>query len=48
MVTSMESMFQNASSFDQMIGKWTTTQVTSMTNMFNGASSFQSVTLLLE
>jgi len=33
-------MFQGNTSFNQPIGKWTTTQVTSMESMFDGATSF--------
>ena len=33
-------MFWNASSFNQPISEWNTSNVTHMDNMFNGASSF--------
>jgi surface protein len=34
-------MFQNASSFNQPLGKWDVGNVQDMTNMFQGASSFK-------
>jgi surface protein len=38
--TSLESMFQGASMFDQDIGTWDVTTIVNMTNMFQGATSF--------
>ena len=39
-VTSMEEMFNEASSFDQSLNSWNTSSVTSMEEMFSDASSF--------
>jgi hypothetical protein len=39
-VTSMATMFQNASSFNQYIGDWNVSNVTTMNSMFNGATVF--------
>ena len=44
-VTTMESMFQNASSFNRALtpgasGRWDTSKVTNLTSTFNGASAF--------
>jgi surface protein len=39
-VTDMSFMFQGASSFNQPIGHWNTTQVNNMNSMFSGAQKF--------
>ena len=39
-VTSMKSMFQGNTVFDQDLSGWDVTSVNDMENMFNGASSF--------
>ena len=39
-VTSMEEMFNEASSFDQSLNSWNTSSVTSMEEMFEDATSF--------
>ncbi len=39
-VTSMESMFRNAVSFNEPIGNWDTSNITSLYNTFNGATAF--------
>jgi surface protein len=39
-VTSLTSVFNGASSFNQPINVWNTSNVTNMSNMFDGASSF--------
>ena len=39
-VTNMNSMFQNASVFDQDLSAWVTTSVTDMDNMFQNAAAF--------
>ena len=39
-VTSMSSMFQSATNFNQNIGSWNTSNVTSMSSMFQSATNF--------
>ena len=39
-VTTMSSMFSNATNFNQFIGNWNTSKVTDMNSMFSGAKTF--------
>jgi hypothetical protein len=39
-VADMSSMFFNAEVFNQVIGRWITSNITDMSHMFDGATAF--------